>query len=125
MRFQTRWIVLLAAGCAALVGASCHGGGATSPADAGTFEAGDEVGDASEAPICMQFSQAGDPCPSASPVRCFPQCDSGGCSCVSLETGAPPVWVCRTDLSCVPDGPEAEDAAGATEAGDGGDAAPD
>ncbi len=101
MRLQTRWIARLATGYAALVAASCHGGSA-SPTDAGA-EAGDIGGDASEPAICMQFSQVGDPCPGPSPVRCFPECDSGGCFCRSTAKGGPPVWVCQTDLSCIPD----------------------
>ena len=51
--------------------------------------------------ICAEFTEAGAPCPLVSPVRCFPECDAGGCFCLSTPAGAR--WTCRTDLSCVAD----------------------
>jgi hypothetical protein len=103
MRFHAGSIAALAAAWAVVAMASCKGGGSAGPEEAGV-EA-EATGDASEPLLCMQFSQIGDPCPAPSPVRCFPQCDAGGCFCTSSGSG-PPTWVCQTDLSCVPDASE-------------------
>ena len=51
--------------------------------------------------ICDAFTSVGDRCPLESPVRCFPECEAGGCYCARGDGGA--VWACATDLSCVPD----------------------
>jgi hypothetical protein len=62
--------------------------------------------------ICSQFTdetKAGDPCPQASPTRCFPECESGGCYC-AVGMGGGPAWKCTTDLSCMPDCAPIDDA---------------
>jgi hypothetical protein len=82
----------------ALAGPACNGGGGAGdggPADA-TIPPSD-----GEPTICTEFTEVGAPCPTASPVRCFPECEAGGCSCTQTPSGR--VWVCQTDLSCIPD----------------------
>ncbi len=88
------WIGLGAAGCT--------GGDSGSSSDAGdaTIEATD---------ICSMFTDAGDPCPQASPTRCFPLCEAGGCYC-QVSMGGGPRWKCVTDLSCIPDCAPIDDA---------------
>ena len=53
--------------------------------------------------VCDAFTAVGSVVsrPLASPVRCFPLCEVGGCSC--RPTSAGPRWTCETDLSCIPD----------------------
>jgi hypothetical protein len=51
--------------------------------------------------LCDAFTTVGARCPLESPVRCFPECEAGGCYCRPGEGGV--VWACVTDLSCVPD----------------------
>jgi hypothetical protein len=65
--------------------------------------------DAAEPVICTEFTEPGSPCPTPSPVVCFPECEAGGCSCRSVA-GQGPIWVCVTDLSCMPDCAPSDDA---------------
>jgi hypothetical protein len=51
--------------------------------------------------LCDAFTEVGTACPLASPARCFPECEAGGCFCRATPEG--PRWACDTDLSCVPD----------------------
>ncbi len=87
-----------AARLGALLLACCAGcSTSASPSDAG--------GGADAAPaltdLCDAFTSVGARCPLESPVRCFPECEAGGCYCGPGDGGA--VWSCVTDLSCVPD----------------------
>jgi len=50
--------------------------------------------------LCDAFTGVDTACPIASPTRCFPDCDAGGCYCRATEAG--PRWACVTDLSCMP-----------------------
>jgi hypothetical protein len=75
--------------------------------------------------LCDAFTESGAACLLASPVRCFPECESGGCFCRATPEG--PRWACDTDLSCVPDCAPIDEECGATgsavaaiDAGDGG-----
>jgi hypothetical protein len=70
------------------------------------------------------FTGVGSACPAASPLRCFPLCEAGGCSCNETDNG--PRWACVTDLSCLPqcaplDDACASDAGDVSDAGDAGD----
>jgi hypothetical protein len=90
------WVM---AGVALTGGApACSSGSAAG--DAGPSDATTAPSDG-EPVICTQFTSAGDPCPTPSPVRCFPECEAGGCYCTQTSSGAR--WVCQTDLSCMPD----------------------
>jgi hypothetical protein len=84
----------------ACVSASAGDGG-----EAGDEAAGDNQGigpsDAGEPVICTEFTEAGEPCAVPSPVRCFPECEAGGCSCTATADG--PRWRCLSDFSCMPD----------------------
>lgn len=96
-----RWAcVLLAAPFALLVlPQACNGNGGGG--DGGPPEDGPSPVIDGEPVLCTEFTEAGAPCPTASPVRCFPECEAGGCYC--QETAHGRVWVCQTDLSCIPD----------------------
>jgi len=95
----------------AIASAACSRGGAV--ADAG------EDGATPLLDICDAFTEVGTACPLASPVRCFPECEAGGCFCRATSEG--PRWACETDLSCVPDCAPIDDACGVTgPAGDAG-----
>jgi hypothetical protein len=83
-------LLTLCLGCS--TSASTPAGGA----DAGTDDAPPAILD-----ICDAFTGVGARCPLESPVRCFPECEAGGCYCGPGDAGA--VWACVTDLSCVPD----------------------
>jgi len=74
--------------------------------------------DAAEPLICTQFTAAGSPCPTASPVLCFQECEAGGCTCRAMPGG--PRWVCVTDLSCVPDCAPVDDGCSTAPSEDGG-----
>jgi hypothetical protein len=100
----------------ALPGA-CNNNGNASGDDGGaidgTLESGD---DAAEPAICLEFTEAGAPCSPASPVRCFAECEAGGCYCTATPDG--PRWTCQSDLSCVSDCGPLEDGCGTTIFGD-------
>jgi hypothetical protein len=74
-----------------------------SPSDAASSGAIDAREDGGEPIVCTEFTEAGAPCPTASPVRCFAECETGGCFCREQHPGEPPVWVCTVDTSCMPD----------------------
>jgi hypothetical protein len=101
--------------CLALMleGPGCSGGGTAN--DAGPEDATTPLSDG-EPVICTEFTEAGAPCPTPSPVRCFPECEAGGCSCTESPSGA--VWVCHTDLSCIPDCAPIDDGCAQTPTGD-------
>jgi hypothetical protein len=85
----------------ALPGA-CNSNNGASGDDGGATDATTESGnDASEPPICMEFTEPGSPCSAPSPVRCFPECEAGGCYCSATAQG--PRWTCQSDLSCLAD----------------------
>jgi hypothetical protein len=95
--------------------ASCNG--SSSAADAGApVDATTPLTDG-EPQICTEFTEVGDPCSKASAVRCFPECEAGGCSC--SPTGSGPRWTCTTDLSCVPDCAPIDDGCTPAQGGDG------
>jgi hypothetical protein len=75
-------------------------GGDSNAADGGSTDATMFPPDG-EPEICLEFTKAGAPCSHASPVRCFAECDAGGCYCSQSPGGAR--WTCITDLACVPD----------------------
>ena len=83
-------VLAVCAGCST-TSSSADGGEGGSSAD-GSSELLD---------ICDAFTSVGERCPLESPVRCFPECEAGGCYCNHGDGGA--VWACVTDLSCVPD----------------------
>jgi hypothetical protein len=85
-------ILGLPGACSDSNGAAGDGGADVTAAD------GD---DAAEPAICLEFTEAGAPCSTASPVRCFAECEAGGCSCMATSQG--PRWACQSDLSCMPD----------------------
>jgi hypothetical protein len=87
-------------------------GGATD----GTLESGD---DAAEPLICTEFTAPGSPCSTPSPVRCFPECEAGGCSCTATAQG--PRWTCESDLSCLADCAPLDDGCASPTGDDGGD----
>ncbi len=94
MRLATPLVLAAAASLALAAFAACS---SNTPSD--TSDAGEDA--ASDAPdFCGQFTKVGDPCPQASPVVCFADCD-GGCRCVPGAGG--PTWTCTTDTSCHPD----------------------
>jgi hypothetical protein len=96
---------------------ACHGNGSASGDDGGandgTLEGGD---DAAEPLICMEFTEAGAPCSTPSPVRCFAECEAGGCSCTATPQG--PRWTCESDLSCLADCAPLDDGCGPPMGGD-------
>jgi hypothetical protein len=111
-----RWSSALAIVALGLVGiltapTACDG---PSAADGGTGDeqGGDDEGigpdDAGEPVICTEFTEAGAPCAVPSPVRCFPECDAGGCFCSATAVG--PRWSCLSDFSCMPDCAPIDDA---------------
>jgi hypothetical protein len=97
---------------------ACSGSGASGGdggADA-TTEGGD---DAAEPLICTEFTEAGAPCSTPSPVRCFAECEAGGCSCTATPQG--PRWSCHSDQSCMADCAPLDDGCGPPMGDDGGD----
>src|SRR5579883_2445284 len=114
-----RWRSVATAAAAALAvrvaaaggGAGCNGGGGAS-SDAGddsTVEASD---------ICGAFTEAGARCPMVSPVRCFAECEAGGCYC-RVGMGGTPTWTCVTDTTCMPDCAPVDPECGAPPGDDG------
>ena len=101
----------------ALPGA-CNGSGGSGGGGANdaTTEGGD---DASEPLICTEFTEAGAPCSTPSPVRCFAECEAGGCSCAATPEG--PRWSCHSDQSCMADCAPLDDGCGPPMGDDGGD----
>ncbi|HEY3822365.1 MAG TPA: hypothetical protein VGL81_34605 [Polyangiaceae bacterium] len=79
----------------------------------GTIEDGD---DAAEPLICTEFTAVGAPCSTPSPVRCFAECEAGGCYCTATPSG--PRWTCQSDLSCVADCGPLDDGCAAIISGD-------
>jgi hypothetical protein len=120
----TRWrriIALACLGTGAIV-VACSSGSAPPPSDAGPLVDATQVVDG-EPEICTEFTEAGAPCSRVSPVRCFPECTTGGCSCTTSPSGAR--WTCTTDLSCVPDCAPLDDACSQPQGGDDGGATGD
>ena len=105
-------------GALAMVSAACGNGDHTA-AEGGTAADGDAASPASDLCDLDAFTGSGMPCPIASPVVCFPECEAGGCSCT--ETASGPRWSCVTDLSCTAPCAPIDDACAATE--DAGSAA--
>lgn len=104
MRLRTAIVLGVAAVPLLVVAPSCSSNNSAGPSDAATLDeqdAGEE--EASEPIICTEFTEAGAPCPVASPVVCFQECEAGGCSCRERGPGQSPVWVCTVDTSCLPD----------------------
>src|SRR5271165_4381295 len=79
---------------------ACNGSSA-SGGDGGADATTDSGDDASEPLICTEFTEAGAPCSTPSPLRCFAECEAGGCSCTATPQG--PRWTCQSDLSCLAD----------------------
>jgi hypothetical protein len=105
-----RWSSALLILAFALAGTSlaptaCNGSSSADGGEGGDESSGDDEDtgplEASEPLICTEFTEAGAPCSLPSPVRCFPECETGGCSCTATAAG--PRWRCQTDLSCMPD----------------------
>jgi hypothetical protein len=92
--FALSLTLALPGACNSNSSASGDDGGASD----GTIEGGD---DASEPLICTEFTGVGEPCSTPSPVRCFAECEAGGCYCTATANGAR--WTCQTDLSCLAD----------------------
>jgi hypothetical protein len=80
----------------------CSSSSAPDDGGADATTAGDSPSGAEASTICDEFTEAGAPCPGASPLRCFPLCDAGGCYC-RVTPGGGPHWVCVTDTTCLPD----------------------
>jgi hypothetical protein len=102
MRLRTALILGLGAVPLLLAAPSCSSNGA-GPSDAATGDEPDGLGEDAEPILCTEFTEAGAPCPVPSPVRCFAECEAGGCYCREQGPGRPPVWECTVDLSCLPD----------------------
>jgi hypothetical protein len=96
--------------------ANGDGGDDGGASDATTGEGGD---DAAEPLICMEFTEAGAPCSAPSPVRCFAECEAGGCYCRATPQG--PRWTCESDLSCLADCAPLDDGCATPIGDDGGD----
>lgn len=88
---------------------SCNRTGGDS-GEGGANDGGTDAGEAFD--LCDAFTTVGSACPSASPTRCFPMCDAGGCFCRATAGG--PQWACTTDLSCLPPCAPIDDACAAT-----------
>jgi hypothetical protein len=91
-RRQLATVVLVAALSAAAAGCGSH--------DSASPEGGLADAQAPVFDLCDAFTGAGTACLAASPLICFPMCDSGGCFCKSTPDG--PQWGCVTDTSCEP-----------------------
>jgi hypothetical protein len=100
------WLVL------ALGGVGCGGDDAAS--DGGS----DATVDAFD--LCDAFTEVGAACPFASPLRCFPTCEAGGCFCRATSGG--PQWTCQVDVSCLPDCAPLDDGCASGNPGDDGGA---
>jgi hypothetical protein len=87
-------VALSVAATGAVFELGCNSAGDAS-ADASVEDADAELFD-----LCDAFTEVGSACPTASPVRCFPLCEAGGCYC--SETAQGPRWKCVLDLSCQP-----------------------
>src|SRR5579859_6600594 len=113
-----RWQRLAALACVtvAAVAVACSAG-SQAPSDAGAPVDANALTDGEPA-ICAEFTEAGAACSRVSPVRCFAECVTGGCSCTATPAG--PRWTCITDLSCVPDCAPIDDACGQPQSGDDG-----
>jgi len=109
--FALALTLALPGACNGNSGAGDDGGAAD-----GTLEGGD---DASEPLICTEFTEAGAPCSTPSPVRCFAECEAGGCFCTATSAG--PRWTCETDLSCLADCAPLDDGCATPIGDDGGD----
>jgi len=112
-----RWSSALTAVALGLVGAlatptACNGASAADGGEAGEAALGYDEGvgpnDAGEPVICTEFTEAGAPCAVPSPVRCFSECEAGGCFCRATAVG--PRWICLSDFSCMPDCAPIDDA---------------
>jgi hypothetical protein len=80
---------------------SLAGCGATSSAATATVEGGPTDAAVAIDPCDLDaFSGAGNACPFVTPIRCFAQCEAGGCFCQGTDSG--PRWACTTDRSCLP-----------------------
>ncbi len=88
---------------------SCDRAGSDS-GEGGALDGGTDAGEAFD--LCDAFTTVGSACPTASPTRCFPMCDAGGCFCRATAGG--PQWACTTDLSCLPPCAPIDDACAAT-----------
>lgn len=103
MRLRTAIVLGVAAVPFLVVAPSCSRSNSAGPSDAATLDEQDAGVEDAEPVICTEFTEAGAPCPVASPVTCFQECEAGGCSCRERGPGQPPVWVCTVDTSCLPD----------------------
>jgi hypothetical protein len=126
-----RWSSAAATVALGLLGAlgaptACNGASAADGGEGGDEADGGEPGigpnDAAEPVVCTEFTKAGEPCATPSPVRCFPECEAGGCSCTASADG--PRWTCVSDFSCMPDCAPLDDGCSPTFAGEP-DAVPD
>jgi hypothetical protein len=122
--FVTRWgrAVVLASVTLGAVVVACSGGSQAPSGDGGSPIDATQVTDG-EPEICTEFTEAGAPCSRVSPVRCFAECTTGGCSCQTTPAG--PRWTCVTDLSCVPDCAPVDEACSPQQGGDDGSATDD
>jgi len=112
MRFHPGLGVGFAFALTLVLPGACNGNGNDSGDDGGELDSTVESGDdAAEPLICTEFTEAGAPCPTPSPVRCFPECEAGGCFCTATPQG--PRWTCESDLSCLADCAPLDDGCGA------------
>lgn len=104
MRLRTALILGVGTLPALVVAPSCSSNNSAGPSDAAVVDESDVcVVEEVEPVICTEFTEAGAPCPAASPVRCFSECEAGGCYCREQAPGEPPIWVCTVDTTCLPD----------------------
>ncbi len=89
------WVAVFPAATGIVFGLGCSSTGNAPSEDAGVEDAGAPLFD-----LCDAFTSVGSACPTASPVRCFPLCEAGGCYCGQTAEG--PRWNCVTDVSCQP-----------------------
>ncbi|HEY8039191.1 MAG TPA: hypothetical protein VIF15_05325 [Polyangiaceae bacterium] len=112
MRPLSTWLATaVGLGLAASALAACSSDEAAT--DAGVVDATVDALD-----LCGSFTDVGSPCPQVSPLRCFAQCEAGGCYCTSTPSG--PRWTCQSDFSCVPDCAPMDDGCAPVPTGDDG-----
>jgi hypothetical protein len=93
------WTTALTLGAAWALLGGCNGSSDGSDASAGDDAAPSDA-TSSAFDLCDAFTGVGTACPVASPERCFPLCEAGGCFCSATDGG--PRWSCVNDLSCQP-----------------------
>ena len=103
---RTPLLAMFALAGLAFVAVGCPSDPAPDTSDGGDVDA---YSLADAASLCENFTHNGQPCSPVSPLVCFRQCVTDGCSCKGAPGGGGGVWVCTTDFSCMPDGGPLDD----------------